>query len=311
MQLTDLRNGLLLVDKPVGCTSHDVVNRVRKILNMRSVGHSGTLDPIASGLMVLLLGDATKLSDFVLNEDKRYQVRIQFGHSTDTHDRTGQVVLSSDVKLTEAAIRIELERTIGEFDWPVPSFSAVKFQGRKLYDYARKGEAVVTPLRSMRFFDLDIIDVGPDWAVADVSCSKGSYVRSWAHQIGLALGAGGVVDQLRRLRSEPFSVEDALTLEQLEAGHQLDRGFIPMGRALPHLKSVLVLNNEKTLLRNGQIARSLAVRMVPIVRDALDRGQPAYLKAFDDRGLFMAILEAGENGLRVRRNFMPILGPST
>ena len=166
-------NGLLLVDKPADCTSHDVVNRARKLLGMKSVGHSGTLDPLASGLMVLLLGEGTKLSDYILNENKRYWVRMKFGVSSDTLDRTGEILEEKQVDLdptvVRAAIAAFLSATLnGRF----PQFSAVKIAGRKLYEYARNKKPVKAPIRTMSFFDLDKIEVGPDWATAEESAAQ-------------------------------------------------------------------------------------------------------------------------------------------
>lgn len=309
-------HGLLLVDKPTDCTSHDVVARARRLLNIKSIGHSGTLDPLASGLMVLLVGEGTKLSDFILNENKRYHVRMQFGLISDTLDRTGQILERREVDLEEARIRSALETTLGDFEWPVPHFSAVKIQGRKLYDYARAGQDVERPLRIMRFFDLHIHEIGKDSATVELSCSKGSYIRTWVDQVGRVLGCGAVLDQLRRLRSEPFSIDEAVRLEQLQAQQKENpeqfhqwikdqaKGFLSMSHSLPQLKNILVLPTEEALLRNGQVARSLSARLLADMRGALAAQSSMVVKAVNHRGELMALLELGPRGLQVRRVFV-------
>jgi tRNA pseudouridine55 synthase len=263
--------------------------------------------------MVLLVGEGTKLSDYILSEDKRYWVRLKFGLRTDTLDRTGQILESVLVDLREDQIRTAIEQHIGDFEWPVPSYSAVKVKGRKLYEYAREQTTVVAPVRKMSFYDLQIVSIGSDTATVEVSCTKGSYIRSWVDHIGQTLGCGAVLDELRRLRCEPFSVEEAIDLESLQ--EQKDqtlndpaalvnaRGFLSMAQSLPQYRSVLILKAEQRLLRHGQIAKSLAGRLLPDIRESLTSQRVTYLKAMDENGEFMALLEVGPQGLKVRRVF--------
>jgi tRNA pseudouridine55 synthase len=262
--------------------------------------------------MILLIGEGTKLSDYILSEDKRYWVRLKLGVTTDTLDRTGEILEHCAVDLTEDQIRRAIEDHVGEFEWIVPQYSAVKVKGRKLYEYARLQKPVEAPRRKMRFYDLDIHEIGNDFATMEISCTKGSYIRSWVDNIGRSLGCGAVLDELRRLRCEPFSVEEAIGLDALQ--EQKDqtadaaelmtwKGFLPMSKSLPQYRSVLILKAEQRLLRHGQIARSLAGRLLPDIRECLTSQQTTYLKAMDEEGGFMALLEVGPQGLKVRRVF--------
>lgn len=309
-------NGLLLVDKPSGCTSHDVVSLARKILNTRTVGHSGTLDPLASGLLVLLIGDGTKLSDYILGDNKRYRVRMQLGVTTDTLDRTGQILTQTDFSLSEEQLRQAVLSHVGEFEWSVPHFSAVKIKGQKLYEYARQNKAVEAPVRKMVFYDLEIRSLAPECFEVDISCTKGSYVRTWVDQVGRALGCGAVVDQLRRIRSEPFSVDDSVQLEALQKRKEADpvsffenlktqeRAFVPMSAALPKMKACLVLEQEQKLLRNGQIPKSMAARLVPDIRESMVSERTQYMRAIGQDGDLLALLELGQQGVKIRRVFL-------
>lgn len=297
-------DGLLLIDKPADITSHDVVHRVRKALKQKSVGHTGTLDPLATGLMILVLGEATKLSDYLLAGDKRYRVKVRFGMTTDTFDRTGKVLSEKPCALNDAQIRGEASALEGEFVWPVPIFSAAKVDGKKLYEYARQGEEVELPRKPMSFWNLQIEEVGETQLQVALDCSKGSFVRSWAAYLGEALGVGGVVDELRRLRVGSFDLERALTLEQIEQRGPLGAAFVPMAEALPGWKSLLAGPKEARLLTNGQIPRDMANRVIFEQKQAYETGQPVFVKVLTMTGELLAILaaEAGQ-GLKIRRVF--------
>lgn len=303
-----MMDGLLLVDKPGGITSHDVVHEVRKILNQRSVGHSGTLDPMATGLMVLLLGAGTKLSDYLLSQNKTYWLRLKLGISTDTLDKEGKILSEKPVSLSSDTIRQCLEDSVGEFNLSVPAFSAVKIKGKKLYEYARGEQAVELPTRQMHFYDLKVHRIDADSAELQISCSKGSYIRSWVAWMGEKLGTGAILDALRRLRSEPYDVTDAVTLERLKemAGVRNFSGpFISMAEALPNLKTVVVHGKDERLLMSGQISNDLSARLVFEQRQSIEHLRTVPIKALSrGSGELVALLEAAPNtGLRVRRVF--------
>lgn len=296
-------DGLLLVDKPPDLTSHDVVARVRKALKQKSVGHTGTLDPIATGLMILVLGDATKLSDYLIAEDKRYEVVARLGVRTDTLDRTGQILEEKPCSLPVEEIQREAETLEGLFEWPVPLFSATKVQGRRLYEHGREGSDVELPIKEMRFWDIDILNVTPTHAQVALTCSKGGYIRTWVDQLGRNLGIGATVDELRRLSVGGWTVDQAVTLDQLEAEGP-GRALIPMAQALPGLKSILAGPREARLVGHGQIPKEVGARLIFEQKQAIETGRPVYVKVVSHEGDLLAILAAEpRQGLKIRRVF--------
>lgn len=291
------RHGLLLIDKPAGWTSHDLVARVRKILNTSSVGHCGTLDPIASGLMVLLVGEATKISNYILENDKSYRVTARLGIQTDTYDTTGKVLAEKKVDITaEKALQAALDFQ-GEFEIPVPIFSAAKVNGVKLYEYARSGreDEVQIPKKRMRFYNVKVIEQGPQHLTADISCSKGSFIRSWVHLLGEKLQTGAAMSALCRTASDPFLLSQASHLDQLEsevANNQLLSGFVPLALALPQFKSIRVSGLSYSLILNGQISHDLKTQLISIFNPEVDVG----VKILPQRGQELLALVGFEPG---------------
>jgi len=259
------------VDKPEACTSHDIVAQIRKIFKGQSVGHAGTLDPMATGLLVLLLGEATKLSSFLLNEEKGYTARVQLGVETDTFDRTGQVLKESPCCLSEDQIRAMAESLKGPMELKVPVFSAVKVKGKKLYEEARKGHAVEAPIKTMDFYELETLEVGSNWVELNLKCSKGSYIRSWAHLLGEKLKVGGHLSSLRRTWSSPFHLKQAVTVETLknQPWEQL-AAAIPLEQLLSHWPSFYVEDRDLVLVSNGQLSYGLKGRLRPFYQRVLD-----------------------------------------
>jgi tRNA pseudouridine55 synthase len=203
-------DGLLLVDKPEGCTSHDVVAAVRRHHQLKKIGHGGTLDPMATGLLVLLIGRGTRLFDRVTGDRKVYEGEVRLGITTDSQDREGAVVAEADpAGVTEAAFRAELDKWRGEVRQIPPMVSALKRGGRKLYDLARQGITVEREPRVVTMHQLDLLAFTPPTARIRLECSKGTYVRTLAHDIGVGLGCGAHLCALRRTASGPFRVEDA------------------------------------------------------------------------------------------------------
>ena len=210
--------GVLLVDKPAGITSHDVVDRVRRLSGMRKVGHGGTLDPFATGLMLVLMGRATKLFDYLLPLSKGYRLTAQFGATTVTGDRDGEVTpYEGALAVTREALDDILPRFRGMINQMVPAYSAVKVGGEPLYRKARRGQEVELPTRDVEIKKLEVVsfDGEQQRAVIDVACSKGTYVRQLCEDVGRALGAGAYATGLRRTAIGDFSVEGAATLEEL------------------------------------------------------------------------------------------------
>lgn len=255
-------HGLLLVDKASGCSSHDVVARARRIMGTKSVGHAGTLDPIASGLLILLVGEATKLSNYILNGDKGYEVKVRLGVETDTLDREGHVLRESEVTADEDLIRKTVADLSGPLMLLVPKFSAVKVDGKTLYKEARQGNEVIQPHREMKFYDVEVLQIELPYVRVALKCSKGSYIRAWANELGQKLGCGASVDQLRRTFSSPYEIDRANTLEQLESqAWQNLKGAVPMANTLEDWPSIYVEGKDQTLLRNGQLSHGLKGRL--------------------------------------------------
>ena len=305
-------NGLLLIDKPKGLTSHDVVGQARRILKQKAIGHTGTLDPMATGLMILVLGEATKLSDFLMFSDKVYLLRARLGVRTDTLDATGKVLSSETVDLPEETIRSVALSLQGDFDWPVPIFSAAKVNGQKLYEFGRREISVDLPVKRMRFSEIHIDDVSPDSLSARLRCSKGSFVRTWCAELGEKLGVGGHLESLTRLEVGPYRLEKAVTLEDLarsDIGNPISdirypNWFVPLNEALPDLRIVRVSSKEERLLSNGQIPRDLGNRLIVEQKEALRRGEAIGIRVLASSGQLISILVAEPGrGLKIRRVF--------
>ncbi|HEX7675960.1 MAG TPA: tRNA pseudouridine(55) synthase TruB [Bdellovibrio sp.] len=297
-------NGLLLVDKPSGISSHDVVSRLRRILGTKSVGHSGTLDPMASGLMACLINEGTKLSQYILEGDKGYRVRIQFGIRTDTLDVTGEVLETKPVTLDQESLLREAMNLSGEMEVEVPIYSAIKVQGKKLYEYARQDKEVVIPKKVMNFWDIKFLGMGADWAEFDLRCSKGSYIRTWVDLLGQALGCGATMSGLRRTYSAPYILEQAQTLEDIEECVKkgvLSSAFVKMDLALSQIKRIRVKGQDQVLLGNGQISHDLRSQLISLFKPEEDQ----YVQVIaQDGGQLLALvgLEPGR-GFVLRRVF--------
>jgi len=297
-------NGLLLVKKKAGMTSHDLVDQVRKIFRTKSVGHCGTLDPMASGLMVLLLGEATKLSNYILEQDKAYKLRAQLGIVTDTLDTTGVVLKTEKFDLSQAQVKDTAVCLQGELNLPVPMYSAVKIGGVRMHEFARKGEVIEAPVRMMKFYDFKNFQQGQDWIEFEMGCSKGSYVRAWIHEFGQKLGCGAAMSALERTGSAPYSLSEAYSTEEISEIFQkgaIDSILMPMSEALPSYKMIRLSGLDETLFSNGQISHSLKSQLISIFKPDIDEGVKILSRS---TGKLMGLvgLEAGK-GFVLRRVF--------
>jgi len=210
-------NGILIVDKPQGWTSHDVVNFVRRRFQLKKVGHAGTLDPMATGILVLLLGGATSLSDQYMNSSKEYKAVLTLGKITDTADATGKVIKTEIIpELKRVDVENVLKGFIGEIEQVPPMVSAIKFQGQRLYKLARQGNVVERQPRKITIADIELTSFTlPDIAIS-VICNKGTYIRTLCEDIAKALGSCGHMSYLRRTKSGGFSIEQAIDIEKLK-----------------------------------------------------------------------------------------------
>lgn len=219
-------NGIILVDKPADWTSHDVVAKLRGILHERRVGHSGTLDPMATGLLTVFVGRATRAVQFAETHNKRYVASLRCGYSTDTQDTSGRVTAQTGISPTEAELTDVLPEFTGEISQMPPMYSAIKVSGKKLYELARKGETVERKPRTVNISELSLVGHDGDEFVLSVSCSKGTYIRTLCNDIGERLGCLACMSALRRTNAGPFDVRDAHTLSEI--AEDPERYIIPV-----------------------------------------------------------------------------------
>ena len=252
-------DGFLVLNKPLGKTSSDCVVFVRKRLPRgTAIGHGGTLDPMASGVLPVCVGAATRLFDYIIDKQKTYVAELQLGVVTDTQDATGAVVETRSVNVTEADVRAALPRFIGEIWQTPPMYSAIKRGGKRLYELARRGESVEIAPRACRVDDVRLTaSLGNGRYRLEVDCGKGVYIRTLCHDIGAYLGCGGHMASLERKRAGVFTLENALTLEEVDAlgAEGLEARLLPMDAAIAHLSAVRVEARHRAAVRNGMPLR--------------------------------------------------------
>lgn len=229
--------GVLLVDKPSGPTSHDVVDKLRRKLKMKRIGHAGTLDPNATGLLIMLVGKATKVSQYLMSLDKAYEGTLKLGEVTDSYDRDGEITATHEIPagLTEAKVNEVLQGFVGDQYQTPPMFSAKKVDGVPLYKHARKGKEVEREPRFIRISEIELLRFEPPHVDIGMACSKGTYVRTVAHDVGQKLGCGAHLNELRRIAVGHFHIDDAATLDEIEEMSlaAFRRRLIPVYQAVP------------------------------------------------------------------------------
>ena len=267
-------NGILLIDKQPDWTSNDVVAKLKGILHQRRIGHSGTLDPMATGLLVVFVGRATRAVEFAEGHDKRYLAGLRLGITTDTQDITGTVLEEKNVSVSMEELDQALALFRGEIQQVPPMYSAIKHQGRRLYDIARKGGQVERAPRTITIHDLRVTGgKGGDWLL-DVSCSKGTYVRTLCHDLGQTLGCGGCMSSLRRVQAGQFSVDQAVTLEQVQIMADEGRAeelLLPVDSLFDQYPACVVdAAQEKKIRCGNQVESGLAVGMYRVYNQGGD-----------------------------------------
>ena len=265
--------GVVIVDKPAGITSHGAVHRVRKLLGERKAGHTGTLDPMATGVLPVCVGEATKIASFLAGDDKVYEATMRLGLRTDTQDITGRVLSEQEPRVTEAEAEEALAAFSGTITQVPPQYSAVKVRGKALYKWARKGIHVEPPAREVEIREIRPLGIELPRVRFTVTCSKGTYVRTLCADAGERLGCGAVLESLRRTRCGIFGQQDAVRLdgdsdESIRAG--LERGLMPMNRALAQMQGIVIPPLMEKRLATGYQpdAGSLAALQIPSIAAA-------------------------------------------
>jgi tRNA pseudouridine55 synthase len=292
--VTELRDGLVIVDKPAGMTSHDVVAQVRKAAGTRKVGHAGTLDPMATGVLVLGIGRATRLLGYLAAHTKSYTATIRLGQSTVTDDAEGELVAEVDAaEVSDEAIKAAVAGLTGAISQVPAAVSAIKVGGKRSYRRVREGEDVELAPRNVTIERFDVLRITRDGSVVDVDvavdCSSGTYIRALARDVGRELGVGGHLTRLRRTASGMFTLDEAMSLESLSGGVTLLPLAAVVSRALP---TITLDASRSDGVRHG--------RAIPI---ASAEGQTGVLGAFDKDGEVLALMEARAESLRVVAGF--------
>jgi tRNA pseudouridine55 synthase len=287
-------DGVLIIDKPQGLTSHDVVAVARHCLRERRIGHTGTLDPLATGVLPLACGRATRLVRFFLSADKEYMATVRFGVSTDSYDITGMETARSGRVPPRAEVERALERLRGEYLQVPPAFSAKKIAGERAYSRARRDEQVALAPVPVRVARAELLDFTGPLARIGVTCSAGFYVRSFAHALGEIVGTGASLEALRRTRSGDFTIDHALDLERLrQSAAAVTGGWVPMERLLPRLPAVRLGEEGRRRVRHGQM---VGVRHLLDGSDTVAGASDDWVRMFDEEGRLVALATTDSTG---------------
>lgn len=296
-----ITDGILNVYKEKGFTSHDVVAKLRGILRMKKIGHTGTLDPDAEGVLPVCLGKGTRLCELLTDKDKEYEALLKLGVETDTQDTSGRTLAEKPVCVTAAQVEALIGTFVGELEQIPPMYSAIKVNGKKLYELARAGKEVERQARRIRIYGIDILEIDLPFARFRAQCSKGTYIRTLCHDIGRAAGCGGCMAELVRTRSGKFSLKDSLTLSEIEALHRegrLQAHILPVDEFFSELPKLILSENLDKPARNGN-ALPFAACGAYGLQDGVESGRevvPAISDAqrfriYDSTGRFIGVYE--------------------
>ena len=282
--------GIVVIDKPTGRSSNHVLQQVKRLFDAKKAGHTGSLDPLATGVLPICLGEATKLSAYLLGGDKRYHVTCQLGLITDSGDADGEVLQQLPIpNFTEQQLRDVIEQFKGEQHQVPPMYSALKHKGQPLYKFARQGIEIERKSRQVTIFDIVLISFTADSFTLDVSCSKGTYIRTLVEGISHALDTGGHVTMLRRIESEGYEIAKAVSIEQIEAVAEqgveaLDKLLLPSEDALPSWPRITIDDQQVSALRHGQTTQ------------VSEDYKSAKIRLFDQHNTFLGLGEMTETG---------------
>ena len=294
-------HGIINVYKEKGFTSHDVVAKLRRIVGQKKIGHTGTLDPDATGVLPVCLGKATKLCDLLTDKNKTYEAVLLLGKTTDTQDITGEVLEEKSTEaLTEEKVREAIEGFIGDYEQIPPMYSALKVNGKKLYELAREGKVIERKARPVKILDIQILEIDFPKVRMEVSCSKGTYIRTLCHDIGEKLGCGGCMESLIRTRVSTFRIEDAKTLDEIETLKQegkLAELLIPIDVMFPSYPKITVKDDWKAFAKNGN---PLDLKML---KEACGQDEETQVRLYDESGKFIAIYQWKEKKYHIVKMF--------
>ena len=288
-------NGIILVDKPCGWTSHDVVGKLRGILRERRIGHSGTLDPMATGLLVVFAGRATRAVEFAEADSKEYIAGLRLGVSTDTQDTTGNVLNTCETLPSKDELIAAANGFLGEISQIPPMYSAIKMNGKKLYELARRGEIVERSPRKVTISKLELVGEDKSDYILDIHCSKGTYIRTLCSDIGDKLGCGGCMSSLRRVKAGVFSITQAHTMEQIQAAADLgglDGIIIPVDTLFTDKPKLTVNEFEEKKLRNGNTIKT--------------KSADGTYRVYSESGEFLLLAEVKDNLLKTIKSFFEV-----
>lgn len=257
--------GFLNIYKPKDITSHDVVSYLRRVTKIKQIGHTGTLDPFAEGVLPVCIGKSTRLIEY-LSDDKAYIATVQFGKTTDTYDIEGEVLLESDIKVKEDELLSAITKYRGEIEQIPPKYSAIKVNGKKLYEYARAGVEVEIKPRKVVIEEIKLLSFDSNLQTAEIyiKCSKGTYIRTIGYDLGQDLGCGAYLSGLKRVQAGDFSVEDSIPLYDLKTVEDVEKNLIPPIDKLP-LKKVILDDNEYKRVSNGMTIKSNETGLVALI----------------------------------------------
>ena len=284
-------HGIINVYKEKGYTSHDVVAKLRGIVGQKKIGHTGTLDPDAVGVLPVCLGRATKVCDLLTDKDKVYEAVLLLGKETDTQDTSGEVLVSKDTsELTEEQVREAILSFVGDYEQIPPMYSALKVNGKKLYELAREGKVVERKARPVKILDIQILEMDLPRVRMTVACSKGTYIRTLCHDIGQKLSCGGCMEELMRTKVSCFEIRDSLTLDEIRTKKDegtLDEILTPIDAMFSECQKMVVGEQWESLAYNGNPLYGKAVRLLDGEK-VLDKSQ---LRVYDEKGNFIGLYQ--------------------
>ncbi len=287
-------NGIIVLNKPAGKTSHDMVSFLRRVTGIRKIGHTGTLDPDATGVLPMCIGKATKAADMLTDSDKAYRTQLILGATTDTQDASGNILKTSEVDVTEEQIKETISKYIGEISQIPPMFSAIKKDGKKLYELARRGISVEREPRKVTIYGIKIIEIENNAVTLDVDCSKGTYIRTLCEDIGNALGCGAYMNTLVRTKSAGFTLADSFTVKEIEKLREqkaLEKALLPLDAIFEEYEKIKLDEKLAKRVKNGVRIRS----------NGAQNGKT--YRIYDENGTFLCISECKNGELIMKKAF--------